>query len=47
LLNKVPAGQVCTISAADSTGKFIHIEQKTNSRAALADWIAAISETWK
>jgi hypothetical protein len=47
LLNNVPADQVCTIGATAYTGKFIHIEQKTNLRAAIADWIAAINATWK
>jgi hypothetical protein len=47
LLNGVSADQVCTMPATNYTGKFIHIEQKTNSRAAIADWIAAILDTWK
>jgi hypothetical protein len=47
LLNNVPADQVCAIGASAYTGKFIHIEQKTNLRAALADWIAAINATWR
>ena len=47
LLNNVPAAQVCATSASDDFGKFIHIEQKTNLRAAIADWIAAINATWK
>ena len=47
LLNNVPAAQVCELPATNYTGKFIHIEQKTNSRAAIADWIAAINATWK
>ncbi len=47
LLNNVPSAQVCELPAASYTGKFIHIEQKTNSRAAIADWIAAINATWK
>ena len=47
LLNNVPAAQVCATSASDYSGKFIHIEQKTNLRAAIADWIAAINATWK
>lgn len=47
LLNNVPAAQVCHLPATSYTGKFIHIEQKTNSRAAVADWIAAINATWK
>lgn len=47
LLNNVPAGQVCTLEASTYTGKFIHIEQKTNLRAAIVDWIAAINATWK
>ncbi|MCI0476841.1 MAG: hypothetical protein L0Y55_11380, partial [Anaerolineales bacterium] len=47
LLNNVPADQVCSIGATAYTGKFIHIEQKTNLRAAIADWIAAINATWK
>lgn len=47
LLNNVAADQVCTLGAEAYTGKFIHIEQKTNLRAAIADWIAAINATWK
>lgn len=47
LLNNVSADQVCTIGATAYTGKFIHIEQKTNLRAAIPDWIAAINATWK
>ncbi|MEW5721091.1 MAG: hypothetical protein AB1817_20870, partial [Chloroflexota bacterium] len=47
LLNNVPADQVCATGATAYTGKFIHIEQKTNLRAAIADWIAAINATWK
>ena len=47
LLNNVPAAQVCATGATAYTGKFIHIEQKTNLRAAIANWIAAIDETWR
>jgi len=47
LLNNVSANQVCALSASDFSGRFIHIEQKTNLRAAIADWIAAINATWK
>ncbi len=47
LLNNVPADQVCATGATAYSGKFIHIEQKTNLRAAIADWIAAINATWK
>jgi hypothetical protein len=47
LLNNVPAEQVCAKGATAYTGKFIHIEQKTNLRAAVADWIAAINATWR
>jgi hypothetical protein len=47
LLNNVSADQVCATGATTYTGKFVHIEQKTNLRAAIADWIAAINATWK
>ncbi|MBI5305866.1 MAG: hypothetical protein HY868_27305 [Chloroflexi bacterium] len=47
LLNNVPANQVCQLPASSYTGKFIHIEQKIALRSAVADWVAAINETWK
>jgi hypothetical protein len=47
LLNGVPSDQVCTLPASNYSGKFIHIEQKIALRSATADWIAAISATWK
>ncbi len=45
LLNNVPSGDVCGVEAIGVSGKFIHIEQKIDMRAA-ANWIAAIEETF-
>ena len=47
LLNGVTANQVCALPASSYSGKFIHIEQKIAVRALVADWVAAINETWK
>ncbi len=44
LLNHVPPGSVCSMDAANPTGRFIHVEQKPGVRAA-ADWIPAVNDT--
>jgi len=46
LLNDVAADQVCTVPAANYSGRFIYIEQKRDWRTA-SDWIDAINETWQ